>query len=145
MNGYGTTTGIKIYYANIGTDPVASGTQLAGIDDIVSLPKRITDVIETTRVDQEDGGQIDWFKQFAPGHTDPGQGEFKFAMNETQLETFYTLQRQIKAYGISFSSGGKLVCNAFIIEVGQEAPKGDEVVVPVKIQFTGKPVFTKAA
>jgi hypothetical protein len=37
------------------------------------------------------------------------------------------------------------VCNAFIIEVGQEAPKGDEVVVPVKIQFTGKPVFTKAA
>lgn len=145
MNGYATTAGTKLYYGNVGADPVTAGTQLAGIDDITGLPRQEVDEFEVTRVDQEDSGAHDWFKQFAPDHIDPGTVEFKLAMNETQLETLYGLVRQVKSFGIKFSSGGKLVCDGWIKSVGQEATKGDEILVPVTVRFTGKPVFTKAA
>jgi len=144
MNPYATTAGTKIYYADLGTDPITLGTQLAGVDEIGGLPAQEADEFETTRVDQDDGGNHDWFKQFAPDHIDPGTIELKLAMDETQLETLYGLVRQVKAFGILYSSGGNLVCDGFIKKVGQESPKGDEVLVPVTMRLSGKPMFTKA-
>ncbi len=144
-NAYATTAGTKIYYGTLATDPIAAGTQLAGVAEIGSLPAQEADEFETTRVDQVDGGNHDWFKQFAPDHIDPGTMELKLAMNETQLETLYGLVRQFEAFGILFSSGGKLVCDGFIKKIGPEASKGSEVLVPVTIRLSGKPVFTKAA
>jgi len=148
-NTYATTAGTTLWFAPIGTDPIGGiGTaQLAGVDEINGLPAQEADEFETTRVDQEvsGGGAHDWFKQFAPDHIDPGNIELKLAMNETQLETLYGLVRQMKAFGILFSSGGDLICDGFIKKVGPEAPKGDEVVVAVTIRLSGKPTFTKAA
>lgn len=140
-NAYATTAGMKLFYDVVDTaDPA---TALAGIDEIGGLPAQEVDEFETTRVDQEDGGSHDWFKQFAPDHIDPGTMELKLGLNETQLETLYSLVRQMKSFKILFSSGGKLVCNGFIKKVGPEANKNGEIKVGVTIRWSGKPTFTK--
>lgn len=147
-NAYATTAGTKFFYADIGVDPIGGlgAVQLAGVDEISGLPALEADEFETTRVDQEaSAGVHDWFKQFAPDHIDPGTLEIKLAMNEAQLETLYGLVRQMKAFGILFSSGGKLVFDGFVRNLGPEAAAGDEVLVAVTVRVSGKPTFTKAA
>ncbi|HEX7009480.1 MAG TPA: phage tail tube protein [Phycisphaeraceae bacterium] len=142
-NTYATTAGTKLFYGDVGGgDPT---TQLAGIDDI-TLPTHEADEFEVTRLDQEvSAGVHDWWKQWAPDHIDPGQIELKLAMDGTTVETLYGLVRQLKSWKILYSNGDKIVCDGWIKSVGQEAQRGDEVLIPVTIRLSGKPVYTKAS
>lgn len=140
-NTYAASSGTKLYY---GTTTGTPDTQLAGIKAFGALPKQETDEFEITRVDQMDGDEHDWFKQFAPDHIDPGTLELTLGLSETQLETLYDLVRDMRTWKIQFTSGGDLQFDGFIKTVGPEVEDKGEVIVTVAMRCSGKPTFTKA-
>jgi len=109
------------------------------------LPSMEVDEFETTRVDQLDGEEHDWFKYFEPDHIDPGQIGVTLGLDEDQLATLYELVRDMRSWLIEFPNGATVGFEGFIKTLGQEAEERGEIVIPVTIRISGKVEFTRSA
>lgn len=139
---YAATTGTTLYYGDVGGGDPA--TQLAGIKNFTSLPRNVADEFETTRVDAEvSAGVPDMFKYFEADKIDPGTLGVRLGFEGTQATTVYGLIGVKKEWKILFSDGSKLVFDGFVKEVGAELEDKGELMVPIVIRVSGKPVFTK--
>ena len=144
MNDFVTSAHTRLYYGDSGTTAAASiTTALAGIKNFPTLPKNEVDEFETTRIDQMDGSDHDWYKQFQPDHIDPGTLNAKLAFIPDNVETVYGLIRTSKAWKILFPNQDTLVFEGWLKTVGPEQEDRGEVVVDVVIRLLGKPVYAK--
>jgi len=145
-NAYATSAHTRLFFGDSGeTDPTLIVTALANVQSFPTLPKHEVDEFETTRIDQLDGSEHDWFKQFQPDHIDPGTLNLKLGFSGDNTETVYGLVRTTKAWKILFADGSTLVFEGWLKTVGPELQDRGEVLIDVVIRVTGKPAFAKAA
>lgn len=140
-NKYAASAGTKLFYGNTGAEAT---TRLGNIKGYDSLPSAEVAEIDITRVDQEDGNAIDWWRQFAPDRITAGDLGVTIGLDKDLVETLYGLLRAERSWKILFSDGSKLTFEGFLKNIEPGVETDGEITFGLTMKPSGKVTFTKA-
>ncbi|AHE57430.1 phage tail tube protein [Sphingomonas sanxanigenens] len=117
--------------------------EFAEINDM-TLPEMARDSVEFTHYSSPDG-----YREYKPGLTDPGEGEFVYNLvpgkEDDAIVLTHIAARLVEGWRIEYPDGATFDFRGFVTSHQHATPLEDRMTGAMTIKISGKPVFVPAA